>query len=72
MTPAWLPVIFRFAPPIIAISIWSYARTKNLANVLQNGIFPAALIPAATLTMFCSAMRHSSKRLWNFLANSSA
>jgi hypothetical protein len=23
VTPAWVPVIFRFAPPMIAISIWS-------------------------------------------------
>jgi hypothetical protein len=36
---------------------------QNLANVLANGIFPAAATPAATLNMFCSAIRHS--RNWS-------
>ena len=40
--PACEPTIFRFAPEFIAISIWSYARLTNFANVEQNGIFPPA------------------------------
>ena len=38
-----------------------------LANVEQNGIFPAAATPAATDSMFCSAILHSRKRSGNFL-----
>ena len=51
-----------FAPEYSAISIWSYARVMNLLNVEQNGIFPPALMPAPTETMFCSAILHSTKR----------
>ena len=51
-----------FEPEFMAISIWSYARFMNLAKVEQNGILPAALIPAPTETMFCSAILHSTNR----------
>src|SRR3954447_24568930 len=44
----------------------------NLANVEQNGILPAALRPAATEIMFCSAILHSRYWAGNFLANHSA
>src|SRR5215469_616493 len=44
----------------------------NLAKVEQNGIFPAAATPAATLIMFCSAILHSRYWAGNFLANHSA
>ncbi len=51
-----------FAPEYSAISIWSYARVMNLLKVEQNGIFPPALMPAPTETMFCSAILHSTNR----------
>src|SRR3954465_5099318 len=61
-----------FAPEMIAISSWSYARSMNLAKVEQNGIFPAAAAPAATEIMFCSAILHSRYCAGHFLANHSA
>jgi len=62
LMPAWEPTILRFAPELIAISIWSYARLTNRAKVEQNGILPPAERPAATENMFCSAILHSKKR----------
>src|SRR5205814_9202113 len=57
--PACDPVILMLAPELIAIPIWSYPRSKNFANVEQNGIFPDEAQPAATEIIFCSAIRHS-------------
>jgi hypothetical protein len=56
------PTTLRFAPEFIAISIWSYARVTNFANVEQNGTLPAAENPAPTEIMFCSAILHSTNR----------
>jgi len=61
-TPAWEPHSLMFARLMLAISIWSYARARNLAKVLANGMNPAAASPAAVEIMFCSAILHSKKR----------
>ena len=60
-----------FARVICAISTWSYARDANFANVLTKGIMPAAAMPTAVETMFCSAILHSTKRSGYRLAKSS-
>ena len=60
--PLWLPTIFRLAPEYRPISIWSYARVKNLLKVAMKGILPPAERPVPTPIMFCSAILHSKKR----------
>jgi len=42
--------------------IWSAARSRKQANDEANGTNPCAARPAAMLTMFCSAMKHSTNR----------
>lgn len=44
-----------------AILIWSAALEKKAAKVAQNGILPLQESPVPTPTIFCSAMKHSTK-----------
>ena len=44
-----------------AILIWSAALLRKAEKVEQKASFPLQAMPLATPTMFCSAMKHSTK-----------
>jgi hypothetical protein len=56
--PAYPGVIFTLRPVwAMSTRIWSSGRTTaNETNVLMNGTRPMVAIPAATPSMFCSAI----------------
>lgn len=59
--PEWDPTNLIVFEPIPEILIWSAALEKKAAKVEQKGIFPLQDRPVATPTMFCSAIKHSTK-----------
>ena len=58
--PACEPAKLTFVCEMAPILIWSNARVKNAANVLQKAtVLSLVAHPIATPTRFCSAMKHS-------------
>ncbi len=62
LTPACEPQSFTLLREMPAIRTWSAARVRKHANDDAKGTRPWAARPAATLTMFCSAMKLSMYR----------
>lgn len=59
--PEWDPTHFKVFALIPAILIWSAALIKKVAKVAQKAIFLLQASPSVTPTIFCSAMKHSTK-----------
>lgn len=56
-TPQWEPQRLMLLSEMAAMRIWSKARVKKAAKVLQKGtVLLRVAQPTAMLTMFCSAM----------------
>ena len=62
-TPTCEPQKLTFVCEMAPMRIWSYARLRKQAKVLQKATVRSRVAqPIATPTMFCSAMKHSTKR----------
>lgn len=68
LTPECEPTNLMLLPLTPAILIWSAPRIKKAAKVEAKAIFLLQASPVATPTMFCSAMKHSTKLSGNFSA----